>query len=291
MTVRADAAGSFRIGDELAVARMGYGAMRLTGQPGNWGPYPDPQAGIAVLRRAVELGVTLIDTAHAYGPGFNEALVAEALHPYPADLVITTKCGIAKVGPGIMYRDGRPKAIRTVCEASLKQLRRESIDLLQLHWVDEDTPIEESVGAMLDLVRAGKVRQVGISNVTLDEFERARRTGPIASVQNRYSLADRTHGELVDRCAAAGIAFLPYGPLNAQAFAQGAPLAEAGSAHAAAAAERGCTPAQLALAWLLARSPTMLPIPGTRSTTHLAENVAAAAIRLSAAEVVALAGS
>ena len=156
------------------MARLGYGAMRLTGQPGNWGPYPDPAAGIKVLRRAVELGVTLIDTAHAYGPGFNEALVAEALHPYPKDLVITTKCGIAKVGPGIMYRDGRPKAIRTICEASLKQLRLETIDLLQLHWVDEDTPIEESVGAIADLVQAGKVRHIGISNVTLDEFERAR---------------------------------------------------------------------------------------------------------------------
>ena len=290
MTVRADAAGTLRIGGELEVARLGYGAMRLTGQPGNWGPYPDREDGIAVLRRAVELGVTLIDTAHAYGPGFNEALIAEALHPYPADLVITTKCGIAKVGPGIMYRDSRPKAIRTICEASLKQLRLEAIPLLQLHWVDEDTPIEDAVGAMLDLVRAGKVRHVGISNVTLDEFERARQAGPIASVQNRFSLARQDHAELVDRCAAAGIVFFPYGPLNAEAFAQGAPLAEAGAAHAAAAAARGCTPAQLALAWLLARSPTMLPIPGTRSVKHLEENVAAAGIRLSAEEVRALAG-
>ena len=291
MTVKADAAGTVRIGGELAVARLGYGAMRLTGQPGNWGPYPDPAGGIKVLRRAVELGVTLIDTAHAYGPGFNEALVAEALHPYPEGLVITTKCGIAKVGPGIMYRDGRPKAIRTICEASLKQLKRETIDLLQLHWVDEDTPIEDSVGAMMDLVRAGKVRHVGISNVTLDEFERARRTGPIASVQNRFSLARREHEALVDRCAEAGIVFFPYGPLNAEAFAIGAPLAEADGPHAAAAAERGCTPAQLALAWLLARSPTMVPIPGTRSVAHLEENVAAAAIKLSAAEVRALAGA
>jgi pyridoxine 4-dehydrogenase len=194
MTVKADAAGTLRIRGELAVARLGYGAMRLTGQPGNWGPYPDSAGGIAVLRRAVELGVTLIDAAHAYGPGFNEALIAEALHPYLAGLVITTKCGIAKVGPGIIYRDGRPKAIRAVCEASLKQLRLETIDLLQLHWVDEDTPIEESVGAMTDLVRAGKVRHVGISNATLDEFERARKTGPIASVQNRFSLARQEHG-------------------------------------------------------------------------------------------------
>ena len=291
MTVRADAAGTVRIGGELEVARLGYGAMRLTGQPGNWGPYPDPEGGKAVLRRAVELGVTLIDTAHAYGPGFNEALVAEALHPYPAGVVITTKCGIAKVGPGIMYRDGRPKAIRTICEASLKQLRLETIDLLQLHWVDEDTPIEESVGAMQDLVRAGKVRHIGISNVTLDEFERARRTVPIASVQNRFSLARQEHGELVDRCAAAGIVFFPYGPLGADAFALHAPLADTAGPHAAAAAARGCTPAQLALAWLLARGPTIIPIPGTRSAAHLEENVAAAGIRLTADEVRALAAA
>lgn len=290
MTVRADAAGTVRIGGELEVARLAYGAMRLTGQPGNWGPYPDPVGGIAVLRRAVELGVTLIDTAHAYGPGFNEALVAQALHPYPEGLVVTTKCGIAKVGPGIMYRDGRPKAIRTICEASLRQLKLEAIDLLQLHWVDEDTPIEESVGAMLDLVRQGKVRHLGISNVTLDEFERARQTGPIASVQNRFSFARQEHGEIVDRCAAAGIVFFPYGPLDAEPFALHAPLADAAGPLGRAAAERGCTPAQLALAWLLARSPTIVPIPGTRSIRHLEENVAAAAVRLSADEARTLAG-
>lgn len=287
--VTAKAAGTLKIGGELEVARLAYGAMRLTGQPGNWGPYSDPEGGIRVLRRAVELGITLIDTAHAYGPGFNEALVAEALHPYPADLVITTKCGIAKVGPGIMYRDGRAKAIRTICEASLRQLRLERIDLLQLHWIDEDTPIEESVGAMADLVREGKVRHIGISNVTLDHFERACRTAPIASVQNRYSLADRTHDELVDRCTAAGITFFPYGPLDAQPFALDAPLAAADGRLGAAARARGCTPAQLALAWLLARSPVIVPIPGTRSIAHLEENVGAAAIHLTADEVAALA--
>jgi aryl-alcohol dehydrogenase-like predicted oxidoreductase len=289
MGATAGDAGTFRIGGELAVARLGYGAMRLTGQPGNWGPYPDPAAGARVLRRAVELGVTLIDTAHAYGPGFNEALVAEALHPYPDGLVIATKCGIAKVGPGLMYRDGRPKAIRAVCEASLRQLRREAIDLLQLHWVDEDTPIEESVGAMADLVREGKARHVGISNVTPDEFERARATAPIASVQNRYSLADRRHDALVDRCAEAGVAFFPYGPLDAQAFERGAPLADPAGRLGAAARGRGCTPAQLALAWLLARSPVMVPIPGTTSLAHLEENVAAAGVRLSPEEAAALA--
>ena len=289
MTVGAAAAGTLRIGGELDVARLGYGAMRLTGQPGNWGPCPDPAQGIRVLRRAVELGVTLIDTAHAYGPGFNEALIAEALHPYPDGLVITTKCGIAKVGPGIMYRDGRPKAIRTVCEASLRQLRRESIDLLQLHWVDEDTPIEESVGAMAELVRAGKVRHIGVSNVTVEEFERARATAPIASVQNRFSLADRKHEALVERCAAAGTVFLPYGPLNAEPYARNAPLAAREGRLGAAASAHGCTPAQLALAWLLARRPVLLPIPGTTSIEHLEENVAAAAIRLTPQDVAALA--
>lgn len=288
--VTAAAAGTFRIGGGLEVARMGYGAMRLTGQPGNWGPYPDPASGAAVLRRAVELGVTFIDTAHAYGPGFNEALVAEALHPYPEGLVIATKCGIAKVGPGIMYRDGRPKAVRTICEASLKQLKVDTIDLLQLHWVDEDTPIEESVGAMANLVREGKVRHVGVSNVTLAELERARRAGPVASVQNRFSLANQKHADIVDHCAAEGIAFLPYGPLDAQPFERDAPLADASGRLGEAAKARGCTPAQLALAWLLARSPTIIPIPGTTSVAHLEENVAAARIGLTAEEAAALAG-
>lgn len=288
--VTAGTAGTFRIGGGLTVARMGYGAMRLTGQPGNWGPYPDPDSGAAVLRRAVELGVTFIDTAHAYGPGFNEALVAEALHPYPEGLVIATKCGIAKVGPGIMYRDGRPKAIRTICEASLKQLKVDTIDLLQLHWVDEDTPIEESVGAMADLVREGKTRHVGVSNVTLAELERARRAAPIASVQNRFSLANQKHADIVDHCAAEGIAFLPYGPLDAQPFGRDAPLADTSGRLGQAAKERGCTPAQLALAWLLARSPTIIPIPGTTSVAHLEENVGAAGIGLTADEAAALAG-
>ncbi|WP_222184777.1 aldo/keto reductase [Geminicoccus harenae] len=289
MTITARDAGTITIGGELEVARLGYGAMRLTGQPGNWGPYPDPEHGVAVLRRAVELGVNLIDTAHAYGPGFNEALIAQALHPYPDDLVITTKCGIAKVGPGLNYRDGRPKAIRAILEASLLQLRRDHVDLLQLHWVDQDTPIEESVGAMHDLVREGKVRHVGISNVTLDELHRARSAGPIASVQNRYSLAALDHDPIVDACTEAGIVFFPYGPLGADAARPGAPLAASTGRLAGAASLRHCTPAQLALAWLLARSPVILPIPGTTSRHHLEENVAAAAIRLTPEDVAALA--
>ena len=288
MAMTARDAGTFRIGGELEVARLGYGAMRLTGQPGNWGPYRDPEGGVRVLRRAVELGVTLIDTAHAYGPGFNEALIAQALHPYPKGLLIASKCGIAKVGPGLMYRDGRPKALRAICEASLKHLRREIIDLFQLHWVDEDTPIEESVAALDALRQEGKIRHLGVSNVTLGQLERACRTAPVASVQNRYSLADRTHDPIVDHCTQHGIAFLPYGPLDAQPFAPEAPLASASGRLGKAAKEHGCTPAQLALAWLLARSPVILPIPGTTSVAHLEENVAAAGIRLSGEEVRAL---
>ena len=286
--VDARAAGTLKIGGDLSVARLGYGAMRLTGQPGNWGPYPDRDHGIDVLRRVVDLGVTLIDTAHAYGPGFNEALIAEALHPYPDDLVITTKCGIAKVGPGINYRDGRPKAIRAILEASLVQLRRDRIDLLQLHWVDQDTPIEESVGAMQDLVQEGKVRHIGVSNVTLAELDRARATSAIASVQNRYSLADRTNDPIVDACTQHDIVFFPHGPLGADASRHGAPLASASGRLAGAASIKHCAPAQLALAWLLARSPMILPIPGTTSRHHLEENVGAASLHLSADEIAAL---
>jgi len=216
-------------------------------------------------------------------------VITRALHPYPSDLVIATKCGNTKVGPGIMYRDGHAKAIRATCEASLRQLRREVIDLLQLHWVDEDTPIEESVGVMADLVKEGKVRHIGISNVILDELKRSRRTAPIASVQNRYSFAHRTHDPIVDACVEAGITFFPYGPLDAQAMVRGAPLADSASRLGAPARERGCTPAQLALAWLLARSPVIVPIPGTTSIQHLEENVAAAGISLSSDEVRALA--
>jgi pyridoxine 4-dehydrogenase len=289
MAMTARDAGTFRIGGEIEVARLGYGAMRLTGQPGNWGPYRDPENGVRVLRRAVDLGITFIDTAHAYGPGFNEALIAQALHPYPKGLLVASKCGIAKVGPGLMYRDGRPKAVRAICEASLKHLKRDTIDLFQLHWVDEDTPIEESVAALDALRQEGKIRHLGVSNVTLDQLERACRTAPVASVQNRYSLADRTHDPIVDYCTEHNIAFLPYGPLDAQPFAPEAPLASASGRLGAAARERGCTPAQLALAWLLARSPVILPIPGTTSIAHLEENVAAAGIRLSGEEVRALA--
>jgi aryl-alcohol dehydrogenase-like predicted oxidoreductase len=277
-----------KIGGDLQVSRLGYGAMRLTGQPGNWGPYPDPEAAKKVLRRAVEIGINLIDTAHAYGAGYNEYLIAEALHPYDAALVVTTKCGLTKMGPGIAYRDGRRKAIRTGCEASLSHLRTERIDLLQLHWVDEDTPIEETVGALAELVKEGKVRHVGISNVTLDELERARSVMTIASVQNRFSFADRSQMEIVRYCTEHDITFFPYGPLDGNPAKIGAPLADQTGVIAAEAAKRGCTPSQFALAWLLALSPVIVPIPGTRAIAHLEENAAALKVQLTRAEAATL---
>lgn len=277
-----------KIGGDLPVSRLGYGAMRLSGQPGNWGPYPDPEGAAKVLRRALEIGVNLIDTAHAYGAGLNEVLVAQSLHPYPEGLVIATKCGLAKMGPGFAYRDGRRKAIRTGCEASLKHLRVERLDLLQLHWIDEDTPIEDSVAALAELVKEGKVRHIGVSNVTLDELKRARSVAPIASVQNRFSFAHRADLEIVRYCEREDITFFPYGPLDGNPAVIGAPLADPQGVLAAEAAKRGCSASQMALAWLLALSPVIVPIPGTRSIAHLEENVGALKVSLTPAEAAAL---
>jgi aryl-alcohol dehydrogenase-like predicted oxidoreductase len=277
-----------RIGGDLPVSRLGYGAMRLSGQPGNWGPCPDPEGAGQVLRRALEIGVNLIDTAYAYGAGLNETLIAQSLRPYPEGLFIATKCGQTKMGPGIAYRDGRRKAIRTGCEASLKHLRVERLDLLQLHWIDEDTPIEESVAALAELMKEGKVRHIGVSNVTLDELKRARGVAPIASVQNRFSFAHRTHPEVVRYCESEDITFFPYGPLDGNPAAIGAPLADPHGVLAAEAAKRSCTPSQMALAWLLALSPVIVPIPGTRSIAHLAENVGALRVPLTPAEAASL---
>ena len=238
--------------------------MRLTGQPGNWGPYPDPDRGIAVLRRVVELGVTLIDTAHAYGPGFNEALIAEALHPYPDDLVITTKCGIAKVGPGIKYRDGRPKAIRTIWRPACASSAATRSTCCSSTGSTRTRRSRNRSASCADLVREGKVRHIGISNVTLEQLERARRTGPIASVQNRYSLADLSHDPIVDACTEAASCSSPTARSAPSHSGRRAARASSGRL-AGAARKRGCTPAQLALAWLLARSPVIVPIPGTTS--------------------------
>ena len=274
----AAAGGAFRIGGELEVHRLGYGAMRVTGE-GIWGDPPDRAAAMGILRRAVELGVTLIDTADAYGPDTNETLIADALHPYPADVVVATKGCCTRPGPGRWGADGRPAHLRAACEGSLRRLRLDAIPLYQLHTVDSDVPLEESVGALRDLQAEGKVRYVGLSNVSVAQLEAARTLVDVVTVQNRYSLADRTHEPVLERCAALGIGFLPWFPLAA------GDLADGGGALDRVARARGATPAQVAIAWLLARAPVVLPIPGTSKVDHLEENVAAAALRLSADEI------
>jgi aryl-alcohol dehydrogenase-like predicted oxidoreductase len=257
------------------VNRLGFGAMRITGR-GVLGEPDDPAEAHRVLRRAVELGVQLIDTAHAYGPEVSERLIGEALAPYADGVLVATKSGYKRGGGG-WGPDGRPETIRADCERSLELLRVETIDLYQLHTVDSRVPIEESVGAMAELQTEGKVRLIGVSNVDVDELRRARSAAEIVSVQNRYSHGDRTSDDVLEVCEREGIAFLPWCPLGAGALAHSPELADAAAAH-------GATAAQLALAWLLARSPVMLPIPGTSSLAHLEENVAAAELALTADE-------
>jgi pyridoxine 4-dehydrogenase len=273
--------GTITIAGDLTVRRLGFGAMRLCG-PGVWGDPSDPPAAKRVLARAVELGITLIDTADAYGPEVNERLIADTLHPYPAGLVIATKGGLTRPRREAWSRDGRPQHLRAACEASLKRLKLQRIDLYQLHAPDPRVPLEDSVGALADLQAAGKIRHIGLSNVGVDELRRAQRIVPIVSVQNRYNLSDRSSDDVLAVCGQEGIAFLPWYPLAAggQASAGGA-LADIAERHQA-------TPAQIALAWLLARSPVMAPIPGTASLAHLEENVAASGIRLSAEDLQAL---
>lgn len=254
--------------------RLGYGGMALTG-PGGWGQAGDPAAARAVLRRAVELGVQLLDTADSYGPNVSEECIRAALHPYEPGLVIATKGGLIRTGPWEMHANGHPDHLRATCEASLRRLGLERIDLYQLHAVDADVPLEESVGALADLRAAGKVRHIGLSNVTVEQIEATRRIVPVVSIQNRYSLAGRgTEDEVVDYCARNDIAYLPWQPL-----AKGS-LARARSALASVAQRHGVLPAQVALAWLLARSPTIIPIPGTLSVSHLEQNVGAASLEL-----------
>ncbi|HTD57000.1 MAG TPA: aldo/keto reductase [Silvibacterium sp.] len=267
----AAAAGTFAIGGDLVVNRMGYGAMRVTG-PGIWGAPPDKASALATLRRAVELGVNLIDTADSYGPYISEELIAEALYPYPSGLVIATKAGWERPGPGWWTHNASPKHLAEAVEGSLKRLRLERIDVLQLHIPDPAVSFEASVGALARLREQGKIRHVGLSNVTREHIERARRIVPIVSVQNRYSFADRESDFIVDYCEQNSIAFLPW-----------APLGQAKEAHEAlekAADELHATPLQIALAWLLRRSRVILPIPGTSSVKHLEENLAAAALDL-----------
>jgi pyridoxine 4-dehydrogenase len=269
------------IGGDLEVRRLGFGAMRITG-PGVLGWPEDRQNSLAVLRRAVELGVNLIDTADSYGPEVSELLIAEALHPYPQGLVIATKGGLVRTERGRWPVDGSPEHLREACEASLRRLRLERIDLYQLHRPDPEVPLEDSVGELARLRQEGKIRHVGLSNVSVEQLARAQAIVPIASVQNRYSLADRKSEDVLEACEREGIAFLPWYPLAV------GDLAMPGGALGRIASARGATPAQVALAWLLARSPVVCPIPGTASLRHLEENVVAASLELTDEELGAL---
>ena len=273
MKTTARSAGTVTIGGDLTVNRLGFGAMRLCGE-GVWGAPSDPENALAVLRRAVDLGVNFIDTAEAYGPKVNEEQIAEALYPYPAGLLVATKGGTTRSGPGQWGRDGRPEHLRQICEESLARLRVERIDLYQLHAVDERVPLEEQVGALADLQKTGKIRHVGLSNVDLAQLQRAQAIVPIASVQNRYNLGARDGEDVLDYCESQGIVFIPWFPLEAGDVSGMKSLESVAPAYDA-------TPHQIAIAWLLKRSPVMLPIPGTKSLRHLEENVAAGAIRLS----------
>lgn len=279
--VSAKLAGSLQLGSELSVNRLGYGAMRLTGE-GIWGPPKDRQRALAVLRRAVELGVNFIDTADSYGPHVSEELIAEALFPYPKDLVIATKGGWNRPGPNQWTHDASPAHLREAVEGSLKRLRLDRIDVYQLHIPDPVISFDQSMETLAELRKEGKIRLVGLSNVTQEHIERARRIVPIVSVQNRYSFADREWDYVVDYCRRNGIAFIPWFPLGAGKVA-GEVLDRIAEAH-------GASPTQIALAWLLQRSSTMLPIPGTSSIEHVEENVAAAAIRLPEEEYEELSG-
>jgi pyridoxine 4-dehydrogenase len=276
---------TFAIEGDLLVNRMGYGAMRLTGQPGNFGPYADWDGGQSLLRRAVELGVNFIDTAEAYGPGFNEELIASALHPYPDRLVIATKGGIDKPSPDNIRANGSPENLRRGCEASLRRLKCDRIDLYQLHRPDPQVPFADSVGALAELQREGKIRHIGLSNVTLAQLEEARQIVAIASVQNRFSISDRTGEDILDYCTQHNITFIPWGPLGANPLKQGTPLAKAEGILADIAMQHNVKPNQIALAWLLYRAPNIVLIPGTTTISHLQENVAAAAIGLTSDEI------
>jgi aryl-alcohol dehydrogenase-like predicted oxidoreductase len=276
--VSATAAGSIEIGGDLVVRRLGFGAMRITGR-GIWGEPPDEGQAKATLRRVVDLGVNFIDTADSYGPDASERLIAEALYPYPDDLVIATKGGLVRPGPGRWEPDGRPEHLREACEGSLRRLRLDQIPLYQFHRPDPRVPLADSLGALVQLKDEGKIRHIGVSNVSEDQLQAAQQLTPVVSVQNRYNAADRKSEQLVGVCELEQIAFLPWAPIQQ---ADGNPaVAEAAERHSA-------SPRQIVLAWLLARSPQMLPIPGTGSPEHAEANVAAASIELSPDEVAAI---
>lgn len=274
MSVQASESGTFQIGGELTVNRLGYGAMQLTG-PGIWGDPKDPQEAVRVLQRAVELGVTFIDTADSYGPFVSEMLIKKALHPYPGNLVIATKAGLTRSGPDDWRPVGRPEYLRQQVELSLRHLGLERIDLLQLHRIDPKVPLADQVGELKLLQQEGKIRFIGLSEVTVEQLQEASRSAEIVSVQNLYNLAKRDAEPVLDYCEQNQLAFIPWFPLaTGQLAKEGGPLDEM-------AKRLGAKPSQLALAWLLKRSPVMLPIPGTSSVAHLEENIAAAGIHLS----------
>ena len=270
--------GTFTLGGDLEVRRLAFGAMRITGQD-VWGEPPNRAEALRVLRRAVALGVGLIDTADNYGPEVSERLIAEALHPYPAGLVIATKGGVVRTASRGWDPDGRPAHIREACAGSLRRLRLERIDLYQLHGVDHHVPLEETVGALADLRAEGKIRHVGLSNVDVGELERARKLVPIVSVQNHYHLVNRRSDPVLAACTASGLAFLTYFPLaDGRLTRAGGPVRRVAERH-------GATPAQVALAWLLARAPNVMPIPGTGRVAHLEENMKAAELKLTAEDL------
>jgi pyridoxine 4-dehydrogenase len=269
---------TFTLGGDLRVHRLGFGAMRITGR-GIWGPPDDPEEAKRLLHRVVELGIDLVDTADSYGPEVSENLIAEALHPYPDNLVIATKGGLRRTGPGQWPHDARPERLRECCEGSLRRLKLDQIPVYQLHAPDPRVPYEDSVGALKELQDEGKIRHVGISNVSVAQLEQARAIVDVVSVQNRYNLTERDSEDVLEVCESLGIGFIPWFPLAIGRLAEsGGPLDRIARAHDA-------TPAQIALAWLLARSPVMLPIPGTSSIEHLEEDVAATRIELSRSEV------
>ena len=274
------AAGTIDLGGDLTVNRLGYGAMRITGD-GIWGEPKSRDEATAVLRRAVELGVNFIDTADSYGPDVSEILIAEALHPYPDDLVIATKGGLLRAGPGRWAPDGRPEHLREAIEGSLRRLKLDQIPLYQLHRPDPKVPLEDSIGTLVELKAQGKIRHIGVSNVTEEQLRVAQALTPIVSIQNRYNVDDRNSESLVDLCEQERLVFLPWAPIQ---NLDGNPAVQQ------AAAKYDATPYQIVLAWLLARSPSILPIPGTGSVGHLEENIAAAGLELTPTEVAAISG-
>jgi aryl-alcohol dehydrogenase-like predicted oxidoreductase len=281
MTTTATASGTFKIGGDLEVTRLGFGAMRITGR-GIWGPPKDHKESLAVLRRAIELGVNLIDTADSYGPNVSEEIIGEALAPYDDGVVVATKGGLLRDGPGQWRPDCRPEHLRDALEGSLRRLKVDRIDLYQLHTRDSAVPYEESVGALKEMQDEGKIRHVGVSNVSVDDLETARAIVEVVTVQNRFNLTDRAAENVLDACTDAGIGFIPWFPLAV------GELARPGSPVDSIASRLEATPGQVALAWLLQRSPVMLPIPGTGSIEHLEDNVKARDLSLSDEDVTAL---